>query len=95
MVAPSAEPRPDLSALVRSSDLSRWRNELVNDFEAPVLEAYPAIRSVKQLLNDQGAGYASLSGTGSAVYGLFRDAAAARDAARAARALGHRVHVDP
>ena len=95
MVAPSAELRPDLSALVRSSDLSRWRNELVNDFEAPVLEAYPAIRSVKQLLNDQGAGYASLSGTGSAVYGLFRDAAAARDAARAARALGHRVHVDP
>jgi 4-diphosphocytidyl-2-C-methyl-D-erythritol kinase len=95
MVTPSGEPRPDLPTLVRSSDLDRWRRELVNDFEAPVLEAYPTVRSAKQLLDDQGAEYASLSGSGSAVYGLFRDASVAREAARAARALGHRVHVDP
>lgn len=95
MVTPNDEARPDLPALVRSNDLNRWRHELVNDFAAPILEAYPAVRSVEQLLHDQGAGYASLSGSGSAVYGLFRNASVAREAARAIRALGHRVHLDP
>ena len=95
MITPSADERPDLLLLVRSNDLARWQQELVNDFETPILNAYPTVEAAKQLLADQGAGYASLSGSGSAVYGAFEDAATAREAARAARALGHRVHVDP
>lgn len=95
MITPSADERPALPPLVCSNDLRRWRRELVNDFEAPIFDAYPAVRTVKKVLVDQGAGYVSLSGSGSAVYGVFQDAVTAREAARAARALGHRVHVDP
>jgi len=48
-----------------------WKTHLVNDFEAPISEAYPIISQVKQSLYDKGAIYASMSGSGSAVYGLF------------------------
>jgi 4-diphosphocytidyl-2-C-methyl-D-erythritol kinase len=48
-----------------------WRNELVNDFEIPVLREYPQIAEVKKLLYANGALYASLTGSGSAVYGIF------------------------
>jgi 4-diphosphocytidyl-2-C-methyl-D-erythritol kinase len=95
MVTPHAEGRPDLSALVRSNDLAQWRQKLVNDFEPPILDAYPAVQGAKQLLIDQGAEYTALSGSGSAVYGIFRTADRARAAGRAAQAMGHRAHVDP
>ena len=44
---------------------------LKNDFEARVLEAYPEIASVKQMLIQAGALYASMTGTGSTCYGIF------------------------
>ena len=68
---PNEEGRPDLRALVCSNDLDRWRRELVNDFEAPILARYPEIRAVRQRLLDAGAGYAALSGSGAAVFGVF------------------------
>jgi len=94
MVHPDASARPDLAALVRSNDLERWRNALVNDFEAPILEAYPAVRAVKGMLREAGAEYAALSGSGAAVYGVFEHEATARTAAESARAAGHRVFAD-
>jgi 4-diphosphocytidyl-2-C-methyl-D-erythritol kinase len=48
-----------------------WRNVLTNDFEMPVMQAYPAIQSIKDQLYQQGAVYASMTGTGSTVYGIF------------------------
>ena len=48
-----------------------WKNELINDFEKPVFEKYPEIKSVKDKLYEAGAIYASMSGSGSTVYGLF------------------------
>ncbi|MDX1548260.1 MAG: 4-(cytidine 5'-diphospho)-2-C-methyl-D-erythritol kinase [Rhodothermales bacterium] len=90
-VTPRDEERPDLRAAVLSNDLARWREELVNDFEAPILAAYPAIRAAKDALVDAGAGYAALSGSGAAVFGVFGDAAHATAAAEAARLAGHRV----
>ncbi|WP_457651782.1 4-(cytidine 5'-diphospho)-2-C-methyl-D-erythritol kinase [Rhodocaloribacter sp.] len=95
LVRPRAADRPDLRALVASNDLARWRAELVNDFEAPVFAAHPALRRVKERLVEAGAGYASLSGSGAAVFGLFEDAARAQAAAEAARREGHRVWQDP
>ena len=48
-----------------------WKEELVNDFELPVFSQYPQIAEIKKLLYDNGALYASLSGSGSSVYGIF------------------------
>ena len=48
-----------------------WKGELVNDFELPVFSQYPQIAEIKKLLYDNGALYASLSGSGSSVYGIF------------------------
>lgn len=94
-VRPDPTGRADLAALVRSNDLAQWRTMLVNDFEAPILDAYPTVRAARRLLVEHGAGYAALSGSGSAVYGVFDDDALGRQAAQAARAAGHRVHVEP
>lgn len=56
---------------VISQPVASWKHDLVNDFEEAVFEEYPAIRSIKDKLYEQGAIYASMSGSGSAVYGLF------------------------
>lgn len=51
-----------------------WRYELLNDFEDSVFALYPALEALKQQLYDIGAIYAAMSGSGSAVFGLFREA---------------------
>lgn len=48
-----------------------WKDELINDFETSVFRQYPAIAEIKTELYKQGAIYASLSGSGSTVYGIF------------------------
>ena len=48
-----------------------WRELMVNDFEASIFPRFPEIASIKQRLYDGGALYASMSGSGSSVYGLF------------------------
>jgi 4-diphosphocytidyl-2-C-methyl-D-erythritol kinase len=58
------------------------RTGIENDFESVVFPKYPAIREVKRALEKSGAKYVSLSGSGSAVYGLFADKDAAAKAAR-------------
>lgn len=50
---------------------SAWRETLHNDFETTVFQKYPVLASVKEKLYDQGAVYASMSGSGSAFFGLF------------------------
>jgi len=52
--------------------IESWKNKLVNDFEEPVYSLKPEIAGVKQKLYEAGAVYASLSGSGSSTYGLFR-----------------------
>jgi len=49
-----------------------WRNELKNAFEETVFEKHPDIRKIKEDLYRAGAIYASMSGTGSTVYGIFQ-----------------------
>ena len=52
--------------------ITTWKNELVNDFEAGVFQQHPAINKIKQDLYQAGALYSSMSGSGSAVYGIFQ-----------------------
>jgi len=54
--------------------VTTWKQQLFNDFEGPVFEQYPEIKSVKENLYKLGAVYASMSGSGSVVFGLFNTA---------------------
>lgn len=67
------KPAPiDLRRAIRLP-IQEWKFKIVNDFERGVFYDYPEIQKIKDLLYDQGAVYASLSGSGSAVYGIFEE----------------------
>lgn len=59
---------------VISQPVNTWKDHLVNDFEQVVCEAHPRIREIKEMMYNNGAVYASMSGSGSSVYGLFEQA---------------------
>lgn len=59
--------------------IETWRNELINDFEESVFPQYPAIKEIKQEMYHQGAIYASMSGSGSSVFGIFSPESAIPD----------------
>jgi 4-diphosphocytidyl-2-C-methyl-D-erythritol kinase len=95
IVTPRGDRRLDLrSALlegIRTPPL--LRESIVNDFEEAVTAHHPAIGELKSSLLRSGALFASMSGSGSSVYGLFSDAHAAEEAARTCRTRGHRAFV--
>ena len=51
--------------------VAEWQGLVTNDFEEHIFAAHPAIRAAKERLLAEGAVYASMSGSGSAVFGLF------------------------
>ena len=51
--------------------ISSWQQYIHNDFEKPVFEAHPGIAEIKATLINEGALYASMSGSGSTVFGIF------------------------
>lgn len=55
-----------------SAPVETWRETVGNDFELSVFRHHPNIAAIKQTLYDMGAVYASMSGSGSSVYGLFK-----------------------
>jgi 4-diphosphocytidyl-2-C-methyl-D-erythritol kinase len=52
--------------------IETWRDTLINDFEESVFALHPEIGDIKQRLYDMGATYAAMSGSGSALFGLFK-----------------------
>jgi 4-diphosphocytidyl-2-C-methyl-D-erythritol kinase len=60
----------DLSKIL-SLDMTKWKKLLKNDFENSVFEKFPELNTIKKQLYDLGAGYASMSGSGSVMFGLF------------------------
>ncbi|WP_167613034.1 4-(cytidine 5'-diphospho)-2-C-methyl-D-erythritol kinase [Maribellus sediminis] len=57
---------------IASLPVEEWRRVIKNDFETSVFPQYPQIRELKHQLYDLGAVYAAMSGSGSAVFGIFR-----------------------
>ncbi len=69
-VKPSAVQR-SLKELV-GLPIEQWKNHIKNDFEESVFTNHPVIRGVKAALYEAGALYASMSGSGASVFGIFK-----------------------
>lgn len=66
--------RPDFDLrYISYLPISEWKGRVVNDFEKTVFEKHPELKQIKESLYDAGAVYASMSGSGSSVYGIFED----------------------
>ena len=63
-------PEDDLRELLKQS-FDKWQGSVVNEFEEHILVSHPRIAELKGVLINNGAIYASMSGSGSAVFGLF------------------------
>ena len=83
------EPIPSISSISSINSIAQPPKSSArtpgNDFEASVFPRHPAIAQLKADLYALGACYASMSGSGSVVYGLFEDAATLRSAAQRLR----------
>lgn len=66
--------KPDISLKeIIKKPVSEWKDLMKNDFEIPIFKKYPEIEAIKQNLYDMGAVYASMSGSGSSVFGFFKE----------------------
>lgn len=66
-------PKVDLKRAIQLP-IQEWKFHIVNDFELGIFQKYPTIEKIKHALYEQGALYASMSGSGSAVFGIFEEA---------------------
>ena len=73
-ITPSSD-RLSVSKVI-DQPIGNWKHSLKNDFEKGIFKQFPAIRNIKEVMYQQGAVYASMSGTGSSVYGIFEKTAA-------------------
>ena len=52
--------------------VENWQGRIINDFEAPVFKEFPQLQNIKNSLKEIGAAYVSMTGSGSAIYALFK-----------------------
>jgi len=71
LFADGASPKNSVVKEVTGQPITEWKNKLLNDFETPVFQQFPEIKAIKENLYALGAVYASMSGSGSMVFGLF------------------------
>ncbi len=64
------KPASSITAILQKP-VATWQEHLVNDFEAVIFEKHAVLGAIKTALTTHGATYASMSGSGSAIYGLF------------------------
>lgn len=64
-------PKPSEVSYTSLPDIKEWRGVLKNDFEDSLFPKYPVLKQIKDTLYNNGAIYASLSGSGATVYGIF------------------------
>ncbi|HEY3370195.1 MAG TPA: 4-(cytidine 5'-diphospho)-2-C-methyl-D-erythritol kinase [Prolixibacteraceae bacterium] len=67
-----AKPANSLKTLIQLP-VQEWKDQVINQFESSVFQQYPEIGALKERLYDLGAAYASMSGSGSCVFGLFQE----------------------
>lgn len=65
--------REDLGSVILGTSPNGWSGSLVNTMEAHVFKTCPIVASAKSMIQEAGASYAAMSGSGSSVFGLFRE----------------------
>ncbi len=65
-------PEQEISSII-AQPVSHWKDHLINDFEATIFDRYPSINAIKKGMYASGALYASMTGTGSTVIGIFEE----------------------
>jgi 4-diphosphocytidyl-2-C-methyl-D-erythritol kinase len=65
------QPEVSIKHVVQQYPIHEWKYYLKNDFEEPVFSNYPELAQLKKMLYDLGALYTSMTGSGSAIYGIF------------------------
>lgn len=65
------QPEVSVKDIVQQYPINEWRYFLKNDFEEPVFSNFPELQTLKQMLYNMGALYASMTGSGSAIYGIY------------------------
>lgn len=68
-------PQPPLRSIkkILQQPIDTWKEELKNDFEESIFKNHPKIEALKKRFYDEGAMYASMSGSGSSVFGIFEE----------------------
>lgn len=74
-----ALPEIDLREVLEKDSVDKWTGVITNDFEKSVFEKYPVISGVKKSLYEAGAAFAGMSGSGSAVFGIFASQPSLKD----------------
>ena len=69
MITPKI-PDTNMEAII-CEPVSTWKEGLINDFEQPIFNSFPELANIKETLYQKGAVYASMTGTGSTIYGIF------------------------
>jgi len=63
-------PDTNMEAII-CEPVTSWKEKLINDFEQPIFNSFPELANIKESLYKKGAVYASMTGTGSTVFGIF------------------------
>ena len=92
---PGGPPEMPLSEILTEYEPDEWNYLLRNDLEPGVISRYPQIGNIKDQLYDMGALYAAMSGSGSAVFGIFEQELTATDTYKYLVQLRYRANLTP
>ncbi len=67
------QPKVSIKKIIETEPIENWKNILVNDFEKSVFKSHLKISELKEKMYLKGAVYASMSGSGSTVFGIFKE----------------------
>ena len=76
MAYSGVKPKPAKRSLeedIQTLPIDQWKNFIHNDFEDSISLRFPEIKNIKEKLYEKGAIYAAMSGSGSSVYGIFKN----------------------
>ncbi len=91
-LAEPMEGRTELKHLLEH-EISSWKDSIENDFEKTLFPRFPQLAAIKQSLYEAGAIYASLSGSGTAIFGIFKNDADLNSLTLPPSCFTHQSHI--